>query len=96
MLALATLLVFVPSPAGAQAQAPTTVPAPAGVIDVVEVSGRIDPVVSDFIRQAIASAAASRSEVLVIQLDSSGVLISRSAFAALVARIKASTVPVAV
>jgi membrane-bound serine protease (ClpP class) len=84
----------------AQAQEPPTAPtapaAPAGVIDVVEVSGRIDPVVDDFIRQAIASASRTKSEVLVIQLDSSGVLVSRSAFAALIDRIRTSPVPVAV
>lgn len=68
----------------------------AGVIDVVEVSGRIDPVVADFIRGAIASADRARSEVLVIQLDSPGVLVSRSEMASLAERIRTSPVPVAV
>jgi membrane-bound serine protease (ClpP class) len=66
------------------------------VIDVVEVSGRIDPVVADFIRGAITEAARARSEVLVIQLDSPGVLVSRSEMANLAERIRTSPVPVAV
>ncbi len=91
MLALATIALSAPPPASAAAQ-----DAPSAVIDVVEVKGRIDPIVSDFLRRAIASAAAAKSEVLVIQLDSPGVLLSRYDFAALAARIAASTVPVAV
>lgn len=88
MLALATVLVSAPAPpAGAQE---------AGIIDVVEVSGRIDPVVSDFLRRAIVQAGKAGSEVLVIQLDTSGVLVSRSKMAALVERIRMSPVPVAV
>lgn len=76
---------------------PAQDPAPASaIVDVVEISGRIDPVVSDFIRRAIASAAEAKSEVLVIQLDSPGVLIGRDEFAKLVEGIRASAVPVAV
>jgi membrane-bound serine protease (ClpP class) len=86
VLALATVLLSAP-PARAQ---------PAAVVDVVEVSGRIDPVVGDFVRRAIASATESGSEVLVIQLDSSGVLLSHAQFAALAERIRASPVPVAI
>jgi len=90
VLALATVALVAPvPPATARAQEAAT-------IDVVEVSGRIDPVVSDFLRRAIASAAAAKSEVLVIQLDSPGVLLSRTQFATLVERIRVSAVPVAV
>jgi membrane-bound serine protease (ClpP class) len=88
VLALAAVALSAPpSPARAQE---------AAVIDVVEVSGRIDPVVSDFLRRSIARAAESKSEVLVIQLDTPGVLLGRAAFAALVERIRAAAVPVAV
>lgn len=66
------------------------------VIDIVEVSGRIDPVVTDFLRRAVDRAERTGSEVLVIQLDSSDVLVSRSMFAALAERIGSSAVPVAV
>jgi membrane-bound serine protease (ClpP class) len=68
----------------------------AGTVDVVEVKGRIDPVVDDFVRRAIATAAEARSEVLVIQLDSPGVLLSRAQFAVLAERVATSPVPVAV
>jgi membrane-bound serine protease (ClpP class) len=80
-----------PAPIAAHAQEQ-----PASVIDVVEVSGRIDPVVADFIRRAIARAAEAQSEVLVMQLDTSGTLLGRSEFATLVEEIRVSAVPVAV
>jgi membrane-bound serine protease (ClpP class) len=106
VLALATAVLCAPAAvAGASAPGPRSGPArsqqaPAaqepGVVDLVEVSGRIDPVVADFIRGAIAGAAEAHSEVLVIQLDSSGVLIGRSEFAALAEGIRTSAVPVAV
>jgi membrane-bound serine protease (ClpP class) len=87
VLALAFVALCAPVPAGAQ---------DASIVDVVEVNGRIDPVVADFIRRAITRADESRAEVLVIQLDSSGVLIGRSDFARLVEEIRVSPVPVAV
>jgi membrane-bound serine protease (ClpP class) len=90
VLALAAVMLSAPA-SPAQEPAPET-----AIIDVVEVSGRIDPVVSDFIRRAIANAAEAKSEVLVIQLDSPGVLIGRDEFATLVERIRVSAVPVAV
>jgi membrane-bound serine protease (ClpP class) len=86
VLALATVPLSAP-PARAQQVA---------IVDVVEISGRIDPVVSDFLQGAVASASASRSEVLVIQLDSPGVLLSRSEMTTLTDRIRASAVPVAI
>lgn len=87
MLALAAIALCAPVPAGAQE---------ASTVDVVEIKGRIDPVVADFLRRAIARADASKSEVLVIQLNSPGVLIDRSDFLRLVEQIRTSAVPVAV
>ena len=87
MLALAAVALSAPVTAGAQE---------ASIVDVVEVNGRIDPVVADFIRRAITRADESKAEVLVIQLDSPGVLIGRSDFARLVEEIRVSPVPVAV
>ena len=88
MLAVAALALLAPaSPVGAQQ---------AAVIDVIEVSGRIDPVVTDFIRRAIDRAAEAKSEVLVIQLDTPGVLIGRAKFRELAERIRTSAVPVAI
>jgi membrane-bound serine protease (ClpP class) len=87
VLALAAIALAAPVPASAQE---------AATVDVVEIKGRIDPVVADFIRGAIARADESKSEVLVFQLDSPGVLIGRAVFARLVEEIRVSPVPVAV
>jgi len=74
-----------------QAQSP-----PGGVVDVVAVDGRIDPVVVDFLTRSVAAAEEAGSEVLVIQLDTPGVLVGRDRFAALTERIRTARVPVAV
>ncbi|HEX2118173.1 MAG TPA: hypothetical protein VHF91_03245, partial [Acidimicrobiales bacterium] len=95
MLALATVLLLLAAPGSTAAHAQEA-GQEAGVIDVIEVSGRIDPVVADFIRRTIDRAADSESEVLVMQLDTSGVLLDRSDFARLVEEIRVSAVPVAV
>ena len=95
MLALATVLLLLAGP-GSNAAHAQEGGQEASVIDVIEVSGRIDPVVADFIRRTIGRAADSESEVLVMQLDTSGVLLDRSEFARLVEEIRVSAVPVAV
>jgi membrane-bound serine protease (ClpP class) len=103
MVAVATLLLSAaPSPAMARQQ-PGQPPAassgqssPAGVVDVVAVDGRIDPVVVDFLTRSVDAAEKAGSEVLVIQLDTSGVLVGRDRFAALVERIRTARVAVAV
>jgi membrane-bound serine protease (ClpP class) len=87
LLALVAVALCAPIPAGAQE---------ASIVDVVEVNGRIDPVVADFIRRAIDRAEKSDAEVLVIQLDSPGVLIGQTDFLRLVEEIRTSPVPVAV
>jgi membrane-bound serine protease (ClpP class) len=87
VLALAAVALCAPVPAGAQQ---------AATVDVVEVNGRIDPIVADFIRRAITRADEAKSEVLVIQLDSPGVLIGQSDFRRLVEEIRVSPVPVAI
>jgi membrane-bound serine protease (ClpP class) len=87
VLALAAIALAAPVPAGAQE---------ASTVDVVEVKGRVDPVLSDFVRRAIARADEAKSEVLVLQLDSAGVLVGRADFTRLVEEIRSSPVPVAV
>jgi membrane-bound serine protease (ClpP class) len=87
LLALLAVALAAPVPARAQE---------AATVDVVEIKGRIDPVVADFIRRAIARADKSKSEVLVLQLNSPGVLIGRADFTRLVEEIRVSPVPVAV
>jgi membrane-bound serine protease (ClpP class) len=92
-LALAGLLVAAsPSPASA---AETTTPA-RSFVDVAQVTGWIDPVVADFVERTIADAQRERPEVLVLQLDSPGALVSDARVAQLVAAIKTSSVPIAV
>ncbi|MDP1804097.1 MAG: NfeD family protein [Acidimicrobiales bacterium] len=87
VLALTFIALGAPIHAGAQE---------ASTVDVVEIKGRIDPVVADFIRRAIARADGSKSEVLVIQLNTPGVLIDQADFLRLVEEIRVSPVPVAV
>src|SRR5438876_12266406 len=89
-LAIASLLVGV-------ALAPaTSSAAPRARIDVIEVSGRIDPVVAAFVDDAVRSAERGRSEALVIQLDSPGTLVSGTTLDALASRISRASVPVTV
>jgi len=72
------------------------VAAPVGTVDVIEVSGRIDPVLADFTRSELARAEASHDVALVIQLDSPGSLLGRDDLARLATRLARARVPVAV
>jgi membrane-bound serine protease (ClpP class) len=65
-------------------------------VDVIEVSGRIDPIVADFVKDAVRAAERARSEVLVIQLDSPGSLLSTRDLGRLTARVRTARVSVAV
>ena len=78
--------------AGAQ-DAPSPSPPP---VDVIEVSGRIDRIVASFIERSIRTSDADGSQLLIIQLDSPGSILSRSRMDELVASIRSSSVPVAV
>src|SRR2546422_9784605 len=69
---------------------------PARHVDVVQVSGWIDPVVADFLERSVAASERGDAEVLIIQLDSPGSLVSDARFHHLVDRIEHATVPVAV
>src|SRR4051794_19531114 len=70
--------------------------APAKAVDVIEVSGRIDPIVADFIDDSLRAAERGGSEALVIQLDSPGAVVSDAKVDALAAKVARTTVPVAV
>ena len=63
------------------------------VIDVIEVSGLLDPINVDFISRALREAQADGSAVLVIRLDSPGAV---TPVDRLVREIRASSVPVAI
>ena len=90
-LVLATLA----GPALAQTTQTTTPgSANAGFVDVVKVSGLIDPVLADFVEQSIANAESQGARALVLQTNSTGVVISDAAYAALLERMAKATVPV--
>jgi membrane-bound serine protease (ClpP class) len=88
-LALAGLLVA----AGPASAAPSQ---PRAFVDVAQVTGWIDPVVADFVDRTIADAQRERPEVLVLQLDSPGALVSDARVDHLVDAIRSSSVPIAV
>ena len=71
-------------------------PALTGHIDVAQINGLIDPIQVDFLRHAIAGAQRGGAEVLIVQLDSGGGVVSASVLHQLVASITASPVPVGV
>ena len=75
-------------PAGAAAARP--------VVEVIEVSGRIDPVLTDFVKHSLRRANDHRAVALVMQLNSPGALVSEAELDVLAFRIVHSSVPVAV
>ncbi|MDQ6909719.1 MAG: hypothetical protein M3Z84_02880 [Actinomycetota bacterium] len=88
-----TLLVLAErAPAGASQPAPIVGKA----VDVIEVSGRIDPIEVDFVTKSLRQAEASDDEVLVIQIDSPGALVDEAQLDRLAERIRAARVPVGV
>ena len=78
-------MLFVTAPAGAQS--------PQRVVDVVQVSGYLDPVVVNFLDRALDDAERRDVEAFVIQLNSPGAVVDIDD---LVERIRSSSVPVAV
>ena len=65
-------------------------------VDVVQVSGWIDPIVVDFLVDALAAPDPDTTEAVVIQLDSPGALVDDARVERVVAAIEGSDVPVAV
>jgi membrane-bound serine protease (ClpP class) len=65
-------------------------------VDVIEVSGELDPIQSRFIRDAIDKARDDRAQALVIQLDSPGSLLDQQALDELEAAVRAAPVPIGV
>lgn len=84
-------------PAPPPTTAPTGPPA-LGIppIDVIEVKGRIDGIVADFIERSLAASRQAGSQVLIVQLDSPGAVISDDRYEALTTQVRNSSVPVAV
>jgi membrane-bound serine protease (ClpP class) len=68
----------------------------AGRVEVIEVTGLIDPVEVDFIAGSLRAAERTRAEALVIQLNSGGSVVAAPRLEALARRIANAGVPVAV
>ena len=69
------------------------VPAP---VDVVEVSGIIDPIVTDFIERSIGAAERAGDQAVVLQMNTPGATVSTTRLVALAQRIARATVPVTI
>ena len=80
------------SPAGA-ATPTTDALAP---VDVVEVSGLVDRIVADSIRESLARAEGNGAQAVILQVNTRGAVIGRDGMAGLLADIKNSPTPVAV
>ena len=65
-------------------------------VDIIEMSGLVDGVVTDDVEKAIERAAASGAQALVIQLNSKGAVVSPERMARLAEAIHGSEVPVAI
>jgi membrane-bound serine protease (ClpP class) len=78
-------------PAHAQEQAP-----PARHVDVLQVTGLVDPVVKDAVLHALSRAERTHAVALLLQLNSSGGVLGANDLATLKQALKGATVPVAV
>ncbi len=67
-----------------------------GVVDVFEVSGYIDPIIVEFIDDAMAQSVANGTQTVVFQLNSPGAVVSDDELDALARRVGESEVPVAI
>jgi membrane-bound serine protease (ClpP class) len=76
---------------GAQDAAPDV-----GPVHIIEVKGRIDAIVANFVVRSLAAAQAADAQVVVIQLNSPGALVDRQKLDELVFRVSHSSVPVTV
>lgn len=83
------------APAGAQSSTPTQDGA-AGRVSIIEVQGLIDPVVADYIEESVAAGEDAGVIAVVLQLDSSGSVVSDDRLVSLARRIHDADVPVTV
>src|SRR4051794_30154457 len=92
LIVLGTLASVAMAGASAPAQA-----APArGWVDIIEVSGLIDPVMADFVTSAVRGAEAHRALAVVVQLDSRDGVLSAGRLRRLEREVAGSSVPVGV
>jgi membrane-bound serine protease (ClpP class) len=92
LLTAAAALAVAPAWAGATSAA-TTPTATVPPVDVIQVSGLIDPVEVTFIRHSIDAAVARPAQALVIQLNTKGSVVSREVLADLANRIANAPIP---
>jgi membrane-bound serine protease (ClpP class) len=83
------------APSGRAHAADDPAPAP-GSVDVLQVSGLIDPIVVDAIDEAIERADADGAQALVLQINSRGAVVGRDEVEALLERIDDAPIPIAV
>src|SRR4051794_11732874 len=69
---------------------------PQRFVDVAQVSGWIDPILTDFVLDTIATSERTHPEVLILQVDSPGALVEEGRFDEVVAAIEHADVPIAV
>ncbi len=97
LLVLVGLLLGLAGQAGATTRAPAQEPpSDPGRVSVVQVEGLIDPVLADFVERSIAAGEEAGVVAVVLQLDSSGAVVSDERLAELARTIHSATVPVAV
>ena len=65
-----------------------------GYVAVVKVSGLLDPVMVDFVERSVDDAEEGGAEALILQTNSTGVVVDDATYAALLERIADATVPV--
>ena len=92
----AALALSLPPSAAASSTGSLAAEAGPGVVDVVEVSGYLDPIMADFIERSIDKAIADGSLGLVLQVNSSRATVGDERLRELAARIRDSDVPVTV
>jgi membrane-bound serine protease (ClpP class) len=95
LLLAAGALALLVAPAGGGHAADEPVPA-SGSVDVLQVSGLIDPIVVDAIDDAIARAEADGAQALVLQVNSRGAVVGRDEIESLLERIAEAPIPIGV
>ncbi len=88
----AALFVGLASPASAQNVGDGD--QPAGFVDVVEVSGLLDPVLADFIEEAVANSTDDGARWIVLQVNSTGAVISDARLVELARFLAESPIPI--
>jgi len=100
LVALGALLALVAPPVSAQDAEPFTV-VPTTIVDIIEVDGLLDPVMVAFILRSIADVQVDGQAVegrvgLILQMNSSGAVVSDAELAEVVVAMRSSPVPVSV